>query len=142
MSESDLSGLDFLLQFVDGKPAPFGALLGFTLTAAEFGKVVFEGTPDARHYNPAGVVHGGYAAGLLDSAMGCAVQSTLAPGISYTTMEIKINLVRAMTEDTGLVRGTGRSIYTGRRSATAEGRLEDSSGKLIAHGTTTCMILS
>ncbi len=101
----------------------------------------FEGRPGAQHYNPIGSVHGGYAATLLDSCMACAVQSTLAQGFGYTTLEFKISLVRGMTCDTGLVRATGTVLTSGRRIATAEGRLVDGQGRLIATGTTTCLVL-
>ncbi len=142
MSEPQQTGLEYLRSFVDSNAAPFGKLLGFHLAEVEFGRVVFEGKPDETHYNPHGIVHGGYAASMLDSALGCCVQTTLPAGQTYTTIELKINYVRAMTAETGLVRATATSIHTGRRMATSEGRLVDPNGKLIAHGSTTCMILS
>jgi uncharacterized protein (TIGR00369 family) len=107
---------------------------------AEKGRAVFEGEPEAQHYNPIGSVHGGYAATLLDSALGCAIFSTLHKGDSWTTLELKLNFVRSLTKDTGRVRAEGRIIHRGRTVATSEGDLKDASGKLYAHATTTCMI--
>jgi uncharacterized protein (TIGR00369 family) len=103
---------------------------------------VFEITPGERHYNPIGVVHGGLAMTLLDSCMGCAVQTHMPAGSSYTTLEAKTNLVRAITSETGKLRAIGRTLHVGKRMATAEGRLEDASGKLYAHATTTCIVLN
>jgi uncharacterized protein (TIGR00369 family) len=103
--------------------------------------VVFEATPEREHYNPIGSVHGGFAATLLDSAMGCAVHSTLPAGTGYTTLELSVNYVRPMTVDSGPVRVEGTIVHGGRRQATAEGRLVSvESGKLLAHGKTTCLI--
>jgi uncharacterized protein (TIGR00369 family) len=102
---------------------------------------VFECNPGEQHYNPIGVVHGGLAMTLLDSAMGCCVHTRLPPGTGYTTLEVKVNLVRPITIKTGLIRATGKVIHFGGRTATAEARLEDAAGKLFAHGTTTCIIL-
>jgi uncharacterized protein (TIGR00369 family) len=135
-------GLSFLKAIAEGTlPAPpITETLGFTLTEVEAGRVVFVGTPQFRHYNPIGVVHGGFAATLLDSALGCAVHSTLAKGEGYTTLELKVNLVRAITSETGPLSAEGRIIYRGRTVGTAEASLKDSGGKLYAHGTTTCMI--
>jgi uncharacterized protein (TIGR00369 family) len=101
---------------------------------------VFAGTPRFEHYNPLGTVHGGYAATLLASCMACAVHSSLPKGVGYTTLEFKISLTRAMTADTGEVRAEGKVITAGRRVATSEGRLTDANGRLIAHGTTTCLV--
>ena len=96
--------------------------------------------PRRAHYNPLGTVHGGFAATLLDSALACAIFTTMTRGHAWTTLELKINFVRPMSEETGLVRAEGRVIHPGRRAATAEGTLKDRSGKLYAHATTTCMI--
>jgi len=139
-----LPGIEFLRAICDGKlpPPPIAALLGFTLVEVEPGRAVFEVTPGERHYNPIGVVHGGLAMTLLDSCMGCAVQTHMPAGSGYTTLEAKTNLVRAITGDTGKLRAIGKTLHVGKRMATAEGRLEDASGKLYAHGTTTCIILS
>lgn len=135
-------GLGFLQAIIDGTlPAPpIADLLGFDLTHAEKGKAVFEGLPEYRHYNPIGVVHGGFTMTLMDSCMSCAVQTTLAKGEIYTTLEVKVNLVRAITKDTGLIRATGRLIHRGRTTGTAEGDVRDGAGNLLAHGTTTCII--
>ena len=104
------------------------------------GLAVFTVTPEYRHYNPIGAVHGGLAATLLDSCMGCAVHTHLKAGTGYTTLEFKVNFVRGVTDQSGLLRAEGRSLYVGRRSATAEGKLMDANGTLLAHGTTTCLV--
>src|SRR4051794_27217485 len=140
---SELSGLDFLQGIVDGDvpQAPIAELLRFAPVEVEHGRVVFAGEPGPEHYNPIGSVHGGYAATLLDSAMGCAVHSTLPAGSMYSTLELSVTLARPITADTGRVLAEGRVLHAGRRSATAEGRLTaEESGKLLAHGTTTCLI--
>ena len=142
-SLKSMSGLDFLQAMVDGRlpRAPMGATLNFRPVAVSKGFFAFEGTPGPEHYNPIGTVHGGYAATLLDSCMGCAVQSTLAQGFGYTTLEFKINLLRAITSETGLVRAEGTIVSSGRRVATADGKLVDGKGRLLATGTTTCLII-
>jgi len=119
---------------------PISELLDFHLVEAEEGRAVFEGVPEFRHYNPIGTVHGGFAATLLDSALGCAIFSTIARGDGWTTLELKFNLVRPLTKDTGVVRAEGRIVHRGRTVATSEGDLRDRAGKLYAHATTTCMI--
>jgi len=119
---------------------PMACLLGFDLVEVGDGYAVFECRPGEQHYNPIGVVHGGLACTLLDSAMGCSVNSTLAAGMAYTTLELKVNLVRPLTMNTGLVRCEGRIVHRGSRTATADGRLIDAAGKLYAHATTTCII--
>jgi uncharacterized protein (TIGR00369 family) len=108
--------------------------------AAEPGRAVFEMEPGPQHYNPIGSVHGGIALTLLDSAMGCAVHTTLEQGDRYTTLEVKTNFVRPITSDTGVIRCEGIVLHRGARVATAEGRVTDSVGRLLAHGTTTCLI--
>jgi uncharacterized protein (TIGR00369 family) len=135
-------GLGFLQALIDRKlPAPpISETLGFLLVAVEKGKAVFEGLPTFKHYNPIGVVHGGYTMTLMDSCMACAIQTTLAKGEIYTTLEVKVNLVRAITKDTGLIRATGRLIHRGRTTGTSEGDVRDAAGNLLAHGTTTCLI--
>jgi uncharacterized protein (TIGR00369 family) len=120
---------------------PFALLMGISMVEIEEGQVVFAVEPAEYHYNPIGVVHGGLAATLLDSAMGCAVQSLLPAGTGYTTLEMKVNLVRALTVETGEVRAEAKVIHMGGRIATAEGKVADRSGKLYAHATTTCIIL-
>lgn len=138
-----MCGLDFLRAIREGKlPAPpMSRLLSFRLIEVEHGRVAFEGLPGPAHYNPIGSVHGGYAATLLDSCMGCAVQSTLSQGFGYTTLEFKVGLVRGLTRDTGPVRAEGRVLSVGRRVGVAEGKLTDASGKLLAHATTTCLVM-
>jgi uncharacterized protein (TIGR00369 family) len=136
------SGLAFLQAILRGEapPAPIAELLGFRLSEVEAGRVAFEGRPAACHYNPIGTVHGGWAATLLDSAMGCAVHSVLDAGMGYTTLEFKVNLVRPITADTGPARAEGTLMHRGRRIATSEARLVDAEGKLLAHGTCTCLL--
>jgi len=138
-----LSGLEYLQKIVAGElpPPPIGLLMDFRIIEVAEGRAVFGVTPSEFHYNPIGVVHGGVAATLLDSALGCAVHSTLAAGTAYTTLEIKVNYIRPMTVATGPVRCEARVIHQGSRTATAEGRIADEQGKLYAHGTTTCIIL-
>jgi uncharacterized protein (TIGR00369 family) len=135
-------GLDFLKRLIAGElpAAPIMETLGFRLDAVAAGRAVFRATPEFRHYNPIGTVHAGFAATLLDSAMGCAVHTTLVKGEAYTTLEFKLNLVRPLTEKTGPVAAEGRVVHRGRTVATAEADLKDAAGKLYAHATTTCMI--
>jgi uncharacterized protein (TIGR00369 family) len=141
----DVSGLDHLNAIREGllPPPPIAALMGFDLIEAAEGRAVFAVTPEEFHYNPIGVVHGGLAATLIDSATGCAVQSTLEPGVAYTTLEVKVNFARAITRDTGRVVCEGTVIHRGRRIATAEARLvAEASGRLHAHGTATCLLMA
>lgn len=135
-------GLEFLQDMIAGKipQPPMCATLGFHLAEAKEGYARFDGLPEFRHYNPIGTVHGGFAATLLDSSLGCAIFSTLAKGEAWTTLELKLNLVRPITKDTGLVSADGRIIHRGRTVATSEGTLKDKAGKLYAHASTTCMI--
>lgn len=139
-----MSGLDFLRAIADGQipRPPISAVLGFELVDVGEGWAVFEGSVGEQHYNPIGVVHGGLAGMLADSAMGCAVQSTQPAGSGYTTLEYKVNLVRPITIDTGRIRCTAKVVHVGRRIGTAEARVEDLEGRLLAHATTTCLILS
>ena len=138
-----MSGLEFLQAVRDGKlpPAPIQELIGMKLTGVEPGHAVWELAPAEQHYNPIGVAHAGITATLLDSAMACAVHSTLPLGRGYTTLEFKINLVRGVTIKSGTVRAIGRLVHAGRSTATAEARLEDASGALCAHASTTCILL-
>ena len=138
-----MSGFEFLQKIVNGElpGPPLAALMDFQIVELEEGRAVFAVNPAEYHYNPIGVVHGGLAATLLDSAMGCAVHSMLPAGSGYTTLELKVNFIRAMTAETGRVRAEGKLIHLGGRTATAEGRVIDESGKLYAHATTTCLIL-
>jgi uncharacterized protein (TIGR00369 family) len=137
-----LSGLEFMQKMASGElPAPpIGGTLGFLPVQIAKGTVTFAGVPTIAHYNPIGTVHGGYAATLLDSCMACAIQTMLLAGQGYTTLEIKINYVRALTDKVPKVLAEGKVIHAGRRAATSEGRLIDENGTLYAHGTTTCMI--
>ena len=140
-----LAGIDYLRAIAAGElpPPPIASLMGFELVAVEEGRAVFAVTPEEFHYNPIGVVHGGLAATLLDSAMGCAVHSTLPAGTGYTTLEVKVNFARAITRDTGRVVCEASLIHRGRTVATAEGRVTaEATGKLLAHGTTTCLLFS
>lgn len=137
-----MSGLDFVRKMFAGElPAPpiMQTIEPFDQTA-EPGIITFKSIPSFQHYNPIGSVHGGYAAILLDSAMGLAVQSMLSAGNGYTTLEFKISFIRGMTRDTGAVRTEGRVLNVGRRAATAEARIVDARGKLLAHATTTCLV--
>jgi uncharacterized protein (TIGR00369 family) len=139
---ASMSGLDFLRKMFSGE-LPHATMMqqvGFTRGSADPGVVVFQAIPGPQHYNPIGSVHGGFAATLLDSAMGCAVQSMLPAGSSYTTLEFKVSLIKAITADTGEVRAEGRALNVGRRVGTAEGRLLDDKGRLLAHATTTCLV--
>jgi uncharacterized protein (TIGR00369 family) len=138
-----MSGIEYLRAIRDGRipPPPIALTLEMRLVEVEEGRALFECEPAEFHYNPIGVVHGGLAMTLLDSAMGCAVQSLLPAGVGYTTLEIKVNLVRALTMETGTVRAEGRIVNLGRRTAVAEGRIVDVAEKLYAHATTTCLIL-
>ncbi len=135
-------GLDVLRRVIAGElpNSPMAQLMGLTLTEVDEGYAVFAVVPAEYHYNPAGVTHGGFAATLLDSAMGCAVYATVRPGTHYTTVELKVNLLKPITVQTGVVRGIGRVLHRGRRTAVAEGRIEDAAGTLLAHATTTCLI--
>lgn len=135
-------GLEILRKVVAKElpPAPMASVLGYELIEAAEGRAVFAVTPAEFHYNPAGHVHGGFAATVLDSAMGCAVYSTVEVGWTYTTIEIKVNYLKPITVATGPLRGIGTLLHRGRRTAMAEGRLEDASGRLLAHATTTCLI--
>jgi uncharacterized protein (TIGR00369 family) len=140
---ASLGGLEALRLIAAGElpPPPIAETLGFGAVVVDEGRAVFEIRPAEFHYNPIGVVHGGLALALLDSAMGCSVHSTLPAGVGYTTLEVKANFVRPLTAETGLVRCTGTVVHRGRTVATAEGRLEDEAGKLYAHGTSTLLIL-
>lgn len=137
-----MSGLDYLRHVMldRAREAPIGATLGFQAVRFEHGLAVFEAMPAEFHYNPLGTVHGGIAATLLDSALSCAVHTTLKAGFAYTTVELKVNFVRPMLATTGLITCEGRTINVGSRIATSEARLTGAGGKLYAHGTGTCLI--
>ncbi len=137
-----MTGLAFVQGLADGT-LPLNTIaetLGYDVTEAERGRVVVAVEPNGTHLNPAGTVHGGLAATLLDSCMGLAIQSTLDKGIGQTTVEFKITLMRPITPQTGPIRAEGTVLSAGRRIGTAEGRLTDGAGRLLAHGTTTCLI--
>jgi uncharacterized protein (TIGR00369 family) len=138
-----MSGLDYLKAVFGGKlpPPPIAETMGFSGAEVEKGRAVFIAEPGEFLYNPIGVVHGGFAMTILDSAMGCAVHTMLAAGEGYTSLETSVNFVRPITLQTGRVRCEGKVIHSGGRIATAEGRLiAESTGKLLAHGTTTCLV--
>lgn len=137
-----LSGKAHLEAIQSGElpPPPIAVLLGMRMVEVGEGRAVFTMEPAEYHYNPLGVVHGGVTATLLDTALGCAVQSVLPPGTGYTTVELKVNYLRPLTVKTGTVYGEGKIIHVGGRIATAEARLTDVAGKLYAHATTTCII--
>jgi uncharacterized protein (TIGR00369 family) len=139
---ASMTGLAFVRAFFEGKlPAPpiMQTIEPYDQTA-EPGHVVFYSVPGFRHYNPIGSVHGGYAATLLDSVMGLAVHTELPAGTGYTTLEFKVSFIKGMTKDTGPVRSEGKTLSVGRRAATAEARITDSKGRLLAHATTTCLV--
>jgi uncharacterized protein (TIGR00369 family) len=138
----EYSGMEFLEGIWNGElpSVPMARTLDFIPLEGEPGRVVFQGTPGRQHYNPLGSVHGGYFCTLLDSAVGCAVQSMLPKGTGYTTLELKVNLIRALTDKTGPVRAEGKVIQVGSRIGIAEGRIFDVDGKIYAHATTTCLV--
>jgi uncharacterized protein (TIGR00369 family) len=139
-----LAGAAFLRAIAERRlPAPpIAVLMGFDIEEVGEGRVVFGVEPQEYHYNPIGMVHGGLAATLLDSAMGCAVHSLLPEGRAYTTLELKVNFLRPLKHDTGRVRAIGKIIHLGGKVATAEGTVIDRAGKLYAHGTTTCLLVN
>jgi uncharacterized protein (TIGR00369 family) len=138
----EMSGLEFVQGLADGT-LPLNTIartLGYDVTEAVSGRVVITAEPNDNLLNPGGTVHGGFSATLLDSCMGLAIQSTLEKGIGSTTLEFKISLVRPITPETGRIRAEGMVLSSGRRVGTAEGRITDGNGRLLAHGTTTCLI--
>ena len=137
-----MGGLEYLRAIARGElpGAPMAELLGFDFSEVEEGRVVFGCSPAEYHYNPIGTVHGGLACTLFDSAMGCAVHTTLPAGVGYTTVELKVNFLRPISAGTGRLLCEGRTIHVGRRIATAEARLTDEADKLYGHATTTCMV--
>jgi uncharacterized protein (TIGR00369 family) len=137
-----LTGLEFVRGLADGA-VPLNTIartLGYDIVEAESGRVVIVAHQNEEHLNPSGTVHGGLAATLLDSCMGLAIQSTLGKGVASTTLEIKISFVRAITPETGPIRAEGTVLNCGRRVGTAEGRVTDGKGRLLVHGTTTCLV--
>jgi uncharacterized protein (TIGR00369 family) len=140
--QKEMTGLEFVQGLVDGT-LPLNTIartLAYHVSEVMSGRVVVTAEPSDIHLNPAGTVHGGFAATLLDSCMGLAVQSTLEKGVGQTTLEFKISLLRPITAETGPIKAEGIVLSRGRRVGTAEGRLTDGSGRLLAHGTTTCLI--
>jgi uncharacterized protein (TIGR00369 family) len=140
--QKEMSGLEFVQGLANGT-LPLNTIaqtLGYDLIEAENGRVVVTAVPRETHLNPAGTVHGGLAATMLDSCMGLAVQSTLDKGVGSTTLEFKISFLRPITPQTGAIKAEGVVISRGRRVGTAEGRVTDSKGRLLVHGTTTCLI--
>jgi uncharacterized protein (TIGR00369 family) len=135
-------GLELLHRIKDGRLPPPGMAvsLGLAMTELERGRAVFVATPTAAHANPAGGTHGGFSATLLDTCMTCAVQSTLKAGFFCTTLDLHVRFTRGANESTGALRAEGKIIHAGRQLATAEGRLTDPQGRLIAHATTSCLI--
>jgi uncharacterized protein (TIGR00369 family) len=140
--QKEMSGLEFVQGLADGT-LPLNTIaqtLGYDVAEAVSGRVVVTAEPRDIHLNPAGTVHGGLTATLLDSCMGLAIQSTLEQGVGQTTLEFKISLLRPITPETGMIRAEGCVLTRGRRVGTAEGRVTDGQGRLLAHGTTTCLI--
>jgi uncharacterized protein (TIGR00369 family) len=140
--QQEMSGLEFVQGLADGT-LPLNTMaetLGYDVSEAELGRVLVTALPDAAHLNPTGTVHGGLAATMLDSCMGLAIRTTLEKGFGSTTLEFKISLVRPITPETGLIAAEGLVLNCGRRIGTAEGRITDRHGRLLAHGTTTCLI--
>lgn len=138
----EMPGIDLFRGIMAGElpGAPIAEIMNMWIHEAEPGRVVFAGRPEKQHYNPIGSVHGGYAGTMLDSCMSCAVQSLLPKGMGYTTLEYKVSLVRGISDQTGVVYAEGKAIQVGSRVGTAEGRITDANGKILATGTTTCLV--
>ena len=138
-----MSGIEYFKKMMAGElpPPAMLDLLGIKLVAVEPGRVVFTATAEERFYNGTGVAHGGFAASLLDTALGCAINTTTPPGKRFTTLELTVNLTRALTIAAGEVRCEGVAVHVGGRTATAEARIVDRNGKLYAHGSTTCIVV-
>jgi uncharacterized protein (TIGR00369 family) len=139
---STMSGLDFIAGFVDGTipPPPIAQLMGFTAVAAEVGKVTFTANPDESHYNPIGTVHGGLVCTLLDTVLGCAVQTTLPQGQAYTSLDITVSYLRPVLATSGTLTAVGRVVKPGSRAAFTQGTVHDASGKLVATATSTLLV--
>ena len=138
-----MSGIDYFRKLMAGElpPPAMLDLLGIKLVDVEPGRVVFTATAEERFYNGTGVAHGGFAASLLDTALGCAINSAMPVGRRFTTLELKVNLTRPLTKEAGLLRCEASVVHIGSRTATSEGRIVDANGKLYAHGTTTCIVV-
>ena len=142
---AEMAGLDYVRAVQAGElpPPPIAVVMNYSIAQLEEGLAIFEGEPDEEHYNPIGVVHGGYAATLLDSALGCSVHTTLPKGVGYTSQTLEVKYLRPITRDTGRVRCEAEVVHRGKKTATAEGRLiAVEGGKLLATGTSTCLILA
>ena len=139
-----LTGLQQMQRMINGEfPAPpISETLDFALVHVEFGRAIFQGNPSAKVLNPMGTVHGGWYASILDSAVGCAVNTAMPVGRGYTTLELKLNIVRSISLEVALVRAEGYTVHVGKQVATAEGRLLGHDGKLYAHASTTCLVFA
>ena len=137
------SGLDALRAIMNGEvpQPPIGRLMNFALAEVEDGRAVFEGTPGEEHYNPIGIVHGGFALTLFDSALGCAIHSKLPAGVGYATTDVQVRMLRSLTKDTGTVRCEATVVHVGRSTGVAEAKLYDRERRVLATGTTACAIL-
>jgi uncharacterized protein (TIGR00369 family) len=141
---AEMAGLDYVRAIQSGEipPPPIAVVMNFSIEELEEGRAVFIGEPGEEHYNPIGVVHGGYASTILDSALGCAVHTTCPAGVGYTSQTLEVKYLRPITRDTGAVRSEAEVIHRGRKTATSEARLTAAgNGKLLATGTSTCLIL-
>jgi uncharacterized protein (TIGR00369 family) len=138
-----MSGLEFFQKMLAGEaaPPPMLELMGIRIVEVEFGRVVFVANVEERFYNGTGVTHGGFAATLLDTALGCAINSTTPAGKRFTTVELKVNLTRPLTTVANPLRCEGKVIHVGGRTAISEARITGGDGKLYAHGTTTCIVV-
>jgi uncharacterized protein (TIGR00369 family) len=139
-----MAGIDYARAIMAAElpPPPIAVVMNMDIVEVSEGRVVFSGRPGEEHYNPIGTVHGGYASTLLDSAMGSAVHTTLPAGVGYTTQTLELKFVRPISRDSGVLRCEGEVVHRGRRQATVEAKLLSEDGKLLAHGTSTCMLLS
>ena len=142
---AELAGIEYIRAIQSGElpPPPIAVVMNFTMVEIEEGHAVFDGEPGEEHYNPIGVVHGGYASTILDSVLGCSVHTTLPKGVGYTSQTLEVKYLRPITRDTGAVRAEAVVIHKGRKTATAEAKLTAvENGKLLATGTSTCLILT
>ena len=138
-----MSGIEAIRAVRDGRVPrpPIGLLMNFAIVEVDEGRVVFEGYPGEEHYNPIGIVHGGFALTLFDSAMGCAIHTLLPQGVGYTTTDVQVRFIRGITKDTGPVRCEATAVHVGRSTAVAEAKLRDGQGRVLGTGTTACAIL-
>jgi uncharacterized protein (TIGR00369 family) len=140
---AEMAGLDYVRAIQSGEipPPPIAVVMNYSIAELDEGRAVFEGEPGEEHYNPIGVVHGGYAATILDSALGCAVHTTCPAGVGYTSQTLEVKYLRPITRDTGVIRAEAVVVHRGRKNATSEAKLiAKDSGKLLASGTSTCLI--